>query len=246
MTHSLGDLSSPTRDWIQATVVKAPNLNTTRHQHGGLPWWLSGKESTCNAGDMGSIPGLGRSPGEGNGSLLQHSCLGNLMDGEPGGLQSTQSQRVGHNLATKQQDHQETLYFCFLPCLSSVWIAVTMNRSSINFLFLALIFLSESLFQKKTQNYNLINKDMGLPILFCQGKYIFSKHVMIRNSIRQLLNRLITQWHECISVILSKIGPEDQSWQLVLDSGLWEPGKLWAIMSLLIKTRSQTRPVSRE
>ena len=81
------------------------------------------KNSPTNAGDIrdpGSIPGLGRSPGEGNGSLLQHSCLGNLMDGEPGGLQSTQSQRVGHNLATKQQDHQETLYFCFLPCLSSV------------------------------------------------------------------------------------------------------------------------------
>ena len=36
----------------------------------GLPWWLSSKESTCNAGDAGdagSIPGLGRSPGEGNG-----------------------------------------------------------------------------------------------------------------------------------------------------------------------------------
>ena len=32
-----------------------------------LPWWLSGKESACNAGDPGSIPGLGRSPGEGKG-----------------------------------------------------------------------------------------------------------------------------------------------------------------------------------
>ena len=33
-----------------------------------------GKESTCNAGDMGSNPGLGRSPGEGNGNPLQYSC----------------------------------------------------------------------------------------------------------------------------------------------------------------------------
>ena len=39
-----------------------------------------GEESTCNAGDLGSIPGLGRSPGGGNGSPLQHSCLENLMD----------------------------------------------------------------------------------------------------------------------------------------------------------------------
>ena len=40
--------------------------------------WLSGKESACQAGDSGSIPGLGRSPG--NGSPLQYSCLDNSMD----------------------------------------------------------------------------------------------------------------------------------------------------------------------
>ena len=48
-----------------------------------LLWWLSGKESMCNAGDtgdMGSIPGLERSPGEGHGNPLQYSCLENPMD----------------------------------------------------------------------------------------------------------------------------------------------------------------------
>ena len=45
-----------------------------------LPWWLRGKESACNVRDLGSIPGLGRSPREGNGNPLQHSCLGNPMD----------------------------------------------------------------------------------------------------------------------------------------------------------------------
>ena len=45
-----------------------------------IPQWLSGEESACNAGDVGSIPGWGRSPGEGNGSPLQYSCLGNCMD----------------------------------------------------------------------------------------------------------------------------------------------------------------------
>ena len=39
-----------------------------------------GKESACQAGDVGSIPGSGRSPGEENGYLLQYSCLGNSMD----------------------------------------------------------------------------------------------------------------------------------------------------------------------
>ena len=38
------------------------------------------KASACNAGDLGSIPGLGRSPGEGNGKPLQYSCLENPMD----------------------------------------------------------------------------------------------------------------------------------------------------------------------
>ena len=39
-----------------------------------------GKESTCNVGDLGLIPGLGRSPGEGNGNPLQYSCLENPMN----------------------------------------------------------------------------------------------------------------------------------------------------------------------
>ena len=46
-----------------------------------LPGGSDGKESTCNAGDQGSILGLGRSPGEGNGSPLYYSCLENPMDG---------------------------------------------------------------------------------------------------------------------------------------------------------------------
>ena len=45
-----------------------------------FPWWLSGKELACNAGDAGSIPGSGRFPGEGIGNPLQLSCLGNPLD----------------------------------------------------------------------------------------------------------------------------------------------------------------------
>ena len=56
-------------------------LLTTSKPQLGFPWCLSGKESPANAGDMCSIPGLGRFPGEGNGILPQYSCLGNPMDG---------------------------------------------------------------------------------------------------------------------------------------------------------------------
>ena len=48
----------------------------------GFPSSSNGKVSVCNIGNLGSIPGLGRSPGEGNGSPLQCSCLENPMDGE--------------------------------------------------------------------------------------------------------------------------------------------------------------------
>ena len=53
------------------TTIQLPSF------HIGLPWCLSGKESACNAGDLGSIPGSQRSPGEGNGNPLQYSCLEN-------------------------------------------------------------------------------------------------------------------------------------------------------------------------
>ena len=99
-----------------------------------FPGGLDGKESACNAGNLGLIPRSGRSPGEGNGSQLHYSCLENPMDrgawrsivhgvaknwtqllekemathssvlawripgmGEPGGLPSMGSHRVGHD-----------------------------------------------------------------------------------------------------------------------------------------------------
>ena len=48
----------------------------------GFPCGSDGKESACNAGDSGSIPGSGRSPGEENGNPLQYSCLENSTDRE--------------------------------------------------------------------------------------------------------------------------------------------------------------------
>ena len=53
----------------------------------GFPVGSDGKESACNVGDLGSIPGLGRSPGERNSYPLQYSCLGNPTD--RGALQAT-------------------------------------------------------------------------------------------------------------------------------------------------------------
>ena len=71
----------------------------------GFPSGSDGKESACNAGDLGFIPGSGRSPGEENGNPLQYSCLGNPR--EPGRQQSMGSKRIRQDLATKQQQHHE-------------------------------------------------------------------------------------------------------------------------------------------
>ena len=51
------------------------------------------KNPPANAGDVGSIPGLGKSPGEGYGNPLRYPCLGNPTEREPAGLQSTGSQK---------------------------------------------------------------------------------------------------------------------------------------------------------
>ena len=64
----------------------------------GFPGGSDGKESTWNTGDVSSIPGSGRAPGEGNGYPLQYSRLENFMD--RGAWQATVhggSQRIGHN-----------------------------------------------------------------------------------------------------------------------------------------------------
>ena len=73
----------------------------------GLPRWLRGQESACNAGDVGLIPGSGRSPGEGNGNPLQYTCMGNLMD-RGIWLQSLGLQRVGRDFMTEHSPtHRE-------------------------------------------------------------------------------------------------------------------------------------------
>ena len=78
----------------------------------------NGKESACNAGDSGSVPGLGRYPGGEHGNPLQYSSLENPWTKEPCRLQSTGSQKVRHDWGTDthfqlltMQDNPLVLYF---------------------------------------------------------------------------------------------------------------------------------------
>ena len=109
--HLMQGQSDPSRT-MAVTANRGYQQMLRRNQHywrpGGFPGGSISKESTCNAketvcsaGDLGLIPGSGRSPGEGNGNPLQYVCLGNPMDRGAGRLQFMGLQRVGHDLATK-------------------------------------------------------------------------------------------------------------------------------------------------
>ena len=91
----------PSSEEVGRWKVLGREKSRVQSGHNRLPRCLSGKESSSQAGDLGSIPGLGQSPGEGNGNRLQCSCLRSPMEEEPGRLQCMGSQRDGHNLASK-------------------------------------------------------------------------------------------------------------------------------------------------
>ena len=89
------------RNSIQAKTTAAKQNTPT-----SCIWPVAGavvKNPPANAGAKGSIPGSRQSPGEGNGNPCQYSCLEIPWTEEPGRLQSGESKRAGHYLATKQQ-----------------------------------------------------------------------------------------------------------------------------------------------
>ena len=82
----------------------------------GFPAVSVVKNPPAKAGDVGLIPGSGRSPGEGNNNSLQHSCLGNPMDRAAWG-----HKRVGHHLATKQHLYHLYKYTDLYVCVRRQW-----------------------------------------------------------------------------------------------------------------------------
>ena len=83
----------------------------------GFHWWLSGKESTCDIGNKGSIPGLGRSSGEGNGNPLQYYGERSLVGYSPWDCKG-----VRHDLVTKQHVSLLDKYLaCRVICQRRRW-----------------------------------------------------------------------------------------------------------------------------
>ena len=100
----------------------------------GFPHSSVGKESACSAGDLGSIPGSGRSSGEENGNPLHYSCLENPMD--RGAWQATVHgvTRVGHYLVTKPPAPYMTyIHMCvyFKICIFKTTPFIYLSRVSV-------------------------------------------------------------------------------------------------------------------
>ena len=142
---------------------KSQNCVRSKHNR-GFPGGSEVKVSACNAGDPGSIPGLGRSPGEGNSNPLQYSCLENLVD--RGGWQaavhgvtksqtwlndftspSLQTLKINERFAS----HHKMGYHCLShnheKCLTSFIIGEMQNRTAV-----CMIFLEKWKWQKKIPN----------------------------------------------------------------------------------------------
>ena len=88
--------------------VARARVGTSLGPTSGFPIGSVHKESACNAGDLGSIPGSGRSPGEGNGNPLQYSCLENPMDRGTG-------QATVHGIAKSQTRLCDFHFFPLIP-----------------------------------------------------------------------------------------------------------------------------------
>ena len=102
-----------------------------------LPRSSDGKESACDAGDLGLSPGLGRSPGEGHGNPLQHSCLENPMDRGVWWATVRGSQRVGHDWASELscQGAEMTVFWLPWMWLGTWWPVAALYRICIGSLF---------------------------------------------------------------------------------------------------------------
>ena len=116
----------PFMSWVQPLCQQFNHQPLFTSQ--GFPGDSNGKESACHAGDLGLIPGFGRSPGEGHGNPLQYSCLVNSMDRGLGRLPSIGSQRVGRYWATNTHTYTSWKWGCVSPS-ESYQVTYNVNTS---------------------------------------------------------------------------------------------------------------------
>ena len=100
---------------ITGSFIGLPTNSTTPLRRGGFPGGSDGKGPACNAKDLSSVPGLGRSPGEGKGYPLQYSGLENSMNGIVHGVTKSRTRQNDFRLALSERatvTTQISLHIC--------------------------------------------------------------------------------------------------------------------------------------
>ena len=143
----------------------------------GFPSGSDSKESACNAGELGSIPGLGRSPGEGSGYPLQYFCLESSMDRGAWWVTVQGFQRVGHNWVINTHTQ-----FSSVQLLSRVRLFVTLwitaHQASLS------ITISRS-------SLKLTSIELAMPsshLIFCHPLLLLPPHPSQHHSLFQWVN----------------------------------------------------------
>ena len=122
----------------------------------GFPHGSVGKSSACNAGGPGSIPGLRRSPGEGNGNPLKYSCLENPMD--RGAWQATVLgiTRVQHDLATKPPTTTTIYIYIYIPSLCKLFTVPPAQAHFHPFFFFSPFLPSFSFLKSNSNSFKIL------------------------------------------------------------------------------------------
>ena len=132
----------------------------------GFPCGSDSKESSCNAGDPDLIPGLGKSPGEGNGNLLQYSWLENPMDG---GAWHATVHGLAKSWTRLSNKHVHLLY----PCV----YLLSVSTASVRFIHVHLsVCISCSFFFSGWVIFHCVNKPLSWLIHFTVNRHLCCVH----------------------------------------------------------------------
>ena len=220
-------LHSPSSSAITVGVA------ASAESHLGFPGGSGGRESTCNAGYLGSVPGLGRSPGGGHGSPLRFLAWRIPWTEDPGGRQSMGSQRVGHNWVTKHRtvhSHLEARnpwwlwQFLFINMAGDIFISqgITLSFQVVN------NFVSPQLHQGILLSGVLTQRHACPPHHLPQGGPRTEKESVV---IHAILKCFTKRWH--MTLLLPLCWPKQVTWPCPnLKGKYYPPGKPGMLQSM--------------
>ena len=182
--------------------------------HTSFPTGLDGKESTCNAGDLGLILGLGRSPGEGNGNSLQCSCLENPL--HRGAWRFTFH---GYNWATNTYMYTTSYPFVYHWALTLL-LYLGYCKYKNDFKFKA---------SKQKERATLVTEYRRIPVTVTGWFWISQHHILCSNKHNEVFVLYCATWQLALTLLLKYLwdGKWSQVWHGESELLLWLPDTQW-------------------